>query len=718
MTENLLSVGTDVLIVDNDLRTITIPSSIKSLGVSSDDGVLRLKFQVPRYCGEFDLSEFKARINYLNAMKLGDVYKVTDMVVKDNMITFSWLVGRFATVMKGKVHFNVCLKKIIGSGEDAEVVKEFNTVVAILPVLEGLETTEQVIQQYPDLVETWQEELFGRFHGRIDDTLSIEGRAADAAVTGRMFSELVAEMREGYNTLDSAKANKTDITSPFNFKGTIGYSSLPTSGNKVNDTYFCTDKNCRYTWNGSSWYQSSMDETDYVDELSKVFKNRSTTVYDADQCTINGVYPISSSNAWVNLPDSYKYGGILMVFGQNTTTSCYQMFISYKNSGCYCRNRMKDVFNDWTPVLTPANLADYNNSVYYTIDESIDLNAITEWGYYFISSKATVENLPCDNSGGLLRFYYDKERNGENRGYQEYYDWSTGDCYYRHNKYGEFTEWKRFANTMDIEAVQKEYFVRKVDDEMIFIFKRGRRGYIRYDYRHHVNSDINLDTWRLGDIYLCDQNMTAVTRISSYGADNEGVLRINGEDDYVGGVHGDEHYTDFIMFVDGEERTIDTITEMYCDELRFVVASDIYHCNTSTVCMKKIKQTTFDKDGIHVNNRWSMLEAMTIYHVRAILLSVDKTCVTKYYDSIVNPYPMVVPESDGGVTDNRMIDTYYMGLISAHVWCGERGGDASEYAANISDFGDRLKSYFDCYRNHKTEIGEVLYCQNNFYITC
>ena len=28
MTEKLLSVGTDVLIVDNDLRTITIPTSI------------------------------------------------------------------------------------------------------------------------------------------------------------------------------------------------------------------------------------------------------------------------------------------------------------------------------------------------------------------------------------------------------------------------------------------------------------------------------------------------------------------------------------------------------------------------------------------------------------------------------------------------------------------------------------------------------------------
>ena len=199
MAEKVLGIGTDVLVVDNDLRTIAIPPSIKSLGVASDDGVLRLKFRLPRYYGEFDLSEFKVRINYLNAMKLGDVYKVADVVIEENAMTFSWLVGRFATVMKGKVHFNVCLKKIVGSGEEAEVVKEFNTTPAMLPVLEGLETTEQVIQRYPDLVETWQEELFGRFHGRVDETLKIAGQAADAAETGRMFSELVTNLASKAN---------------------------------------------------------------------------------------------------------------------------------------------------------------------------------------------------------------------------------------------------------------------------------------------------------------------------------------------------------------------------------------------------------------------------------------------------------------------------------------------------------------------------------------
>lgn len=153
---------TDVLVVDQDLRTIKIPSTVKNIGVESDDDVLRLKFAIPRYYGEFDLSEFDIRINYLNARSEGDVYEVNDAVMidgtstEDAHITFTWLVGRFAVMYKGLVTFNICLKKI----ENGLVVREFNTAPATLPVLQGLETMEQITQEYPDLLESWREYLF------------------------------------------------------------------------------------------------------------------------------------------------------------------------------------------------------------------------------------------------------------------------------------------------------------------------------------------------------------------------------------------------------------------------------------------------------------------------------------------------------------------------------------------------------------------------------
>lgn len=138
------------LVIDNDLRTITIPPSVKHLGVESDADVLRLQFRMPSTYGDIDLATFAIRINYMNANGVGDVYVVEDAATTDGFITFSWLVGRSAAAYKGNVHFIVCLKNVNLS---SVITEEFNTTVATLPVLEGLETTEKVVQQNPDVLE-------------------------------------------------------------------------------------------------------------------------------------------------------------------------------------------------------------------------------------------------------------------------------------------------------------------------------------------------------------------------------------------------------------------------------------------------------------------------------------------------------------------------------------------------------------------------------------
>ena len=149
--ELLSTIDTDkTLIIDKDLRIITIPSSVKNLGVESDDDVLRLKFSMPRMYGDVDLSDFSIYINYMNAKNTGDVYVVDDKTIADDTITFSWLVGRVALAYKGSVRFIVCMKLYDSAME--KVIKEYNTTIASLPVLEGLETSEAAIEQNPDIL--------------------------------------------------------------------------------------------------------------------------------------------------------------------------------------------------------------------------------------------------------------------------------------------------------------------------------------------------------------------------------------------------------------------------------------------------------------------------------------------------------------------------------------------------------------------------------------
>ena len=140
----------EVIVIDNDLRKITIPASITLLGVESDENVRALHFQMPKTYKGLDLSEFAIRINYMNANNVGDVYAVDDNEVSGDNITFTWTVGRVACMYKGNTKFIVCLKKKDASGN---VLKEFNTSLTSLPVLEGLETTEAVVSENPDIIE-------------------------------------------------------------------------------------------------------------------------------------------------------------------------------------------------------------------------------------------------------------------------------------------------------------------------------------------------------------------------------------------------------------------------------------------------------------------------------------------------------------------------------------------------------------------------------------
>lgn len=160
--EELLSGSTGeenkILVIDNDLRTIIIPKSIPVLGVESDDEVLRLKFKMPRYVSDTDLSTFSIRINYYNAKDEGDVYTVSDAAIGEGYIYFSWLVGPIATKVKGATKFNVCAIKL---DSDGNVDKEFNTDSVTMTVLEGLEANPKAVTLYSDVIEQWRQELFG-----------------------------------------------------------------------------------------------------------------------------------------------------------------------------------------------------------------------------------------------------------------------------------------------------------------------------------------------------------------------------------------------------------------------------------------------------------------------------------------------------------------------------------------------------------------------------
>lgn len=137
----------EILVADPETRVISIPATIKNLGVESDDDVKHLQFKVPRHYGKIDLSTFKVQINFKNSRGGGDFYPIKDFdSVDDEFITFTWVVDRSAFKYKGDVKFSICMKLYDNAGV---VVKEWNTTYATLPVLEGLETQDEIVESNP-----------------------------------------------------------------------------------------------------------------------------------------------------------------------------------------------------------------------------------------------------------------------------------------------------------------------------------------------------------------------------------------------------------------------------------------------------------------------------------------------------------------------------------------------------------------------------------------
>lgn len=236
MEAEVLSTSSDnVFVIDVNSRTVSIPESIEVLGVEHDDAVHRLNFQMPKMYGEFDLSEFDVRINYVNAAGTADYYDVQDEEISGDNITFSWTVERTAFEKMGDVIFNVCLKK---KDDDGVVIKEFNTTIATLPpVLEGLETTELIVQQNPDIIESILQRLGvleeSGGSGGTKDYLDLENKPQLNGVTlegNKSLDDIGAQPKGNYLTTESDPTVPSWAKSPIKPSYTATEVGADTSG--------------------------------------------------------------------------------------------------------------------------------------------------------------------------------------------------------------------------------------------------------------------------------------------------------------------------------------------------------------------------------------------------------------------------------------------------------------------------------------------------------
>lgn len=171
-------------------RVIEVPGELKLLGVQSDERAERLRFKCPRNVGDnVDLSEMNIFVNFQNAGGEKDVYLSEDVQVRGENIEFSWVPSRKVTAYTGKVKFIVCAKK---TDEDGTILQEWNTTLAEVSVLEGLEPGDIISEDAVDIINQLVN-LTTEACQKADEASGKANQAAQRADTARAELEKLSE---------------------------------------------------------------------------------------------------------------------------------------------------------------------------------------------------------------------------------------------------------------------------------------------------------------------------------------------------------------------------------------------------------------------------------------------------------------------------------------------------------------------------------------------
>lgn len=201
----------------------------------------------------------------------------------------------------------------------------------------------------------------------------------DSTVTGNY-----TETNQKINTLTGdVDELQTQIASPFTFKGTVAtVSSLPSSGNTINDTYFVEDQNCLYSWNGTAWSQSSYDADGYAQDLADLKSaiidiiDRTGITQEINFTTVPNVAHVSSDDRIYLKVKQGETVRVRSVTSDNSDIAIMAWFtaddyIAYRTNGNEYRYTAT-VDSDYVGIYIGPQSTAYNVTTYVTLDGVLD----------------------------------------------------------------------------------------------------------------------------------------------------------------------------------------------------------------------------------------------------------------------------------------------------------------------------------------------------------
>lgn len=254
-------------LIDPNTRSIVNQSDKLEL-MQNDHNSERFTFELPRYVEGHDMIQCnRIEVHYINVSRdrksiSSDVYSVLDLNIDledENIIIFSWLISRNATVFVGKLNFRITFKCI---NEDSVIDYEWNTAIfSKITISSGIDNSESTVTEFSDILEHWREQAVGVIE-KNNKSIDLLNQNAQAIVN-------VAETLDKYIGDYEARELVTSFTK--DDLGTATYFAPDVDLTQIIDIDDDTKSfeiHVKISFDGTSYYKSVVDVTSIVNNIT------------------------------------------------------------------------------------------------------------------------------------------------------------------------------------------------------------------------------------------------------------------------------------------------------------------------------------------------------------------------------------------------------------------------------------------------------------------
>lgn len=447
--------------------------------------------------------------------------------------------------------------------------------------------------------------------------------------------------------------------------------------------------------NGQSYSRSYINGTWSNWILNGICINTNSST-DLNNYLESGIYAVRTT--YTNYPTGESNNGTLVVMNYASSARSVQMLFTSVASASspsvmYIRNRSyNNVWGKWEKIVTQDNIGDVARSdgqiiVFRNLQADTDMNDCTDSGYYSLNTQYTWTNVPSGWTYGFVVVY-----SISGRYLQIAYNQGTGDVWQRSYALGAWGSWRRINGSYENCAI-------KYDSANTWEINFGD---FKVNLIHAVNADKQMDTYNLSKITDKAGNV-----ICPQGTDIIGPAKIDGEVDFIGGVHGYEIATSVKVICDGVVQTLDSSLNTTANEINiFIETSDISHVSLSEVWTREIA-IAIKKNEILVSSKYTITSATDL----TIFRMTNGGLMAAYHDDlgsawmpnkILSPIPSTSISNASKKNVVCEFNTKY-GTIRVENIVGHELATYNGWWQNFqNETPKRLKSYFDIISSNTT----------------